>query len=121
MEWGSDRSSSHVHVRSCSTRPRTVKVQRSVSRWGVAPAVSTGHVSPVSYCPGGSRSSRDVWGRPTNPRVGGMAETLPAVPPGSGRRRGDRVGPAVEGGEVEPVVHVLGVRVAGHDVDLDRL
>jgi hypothetical protein len=46
-----------------------VKVHVAVSSSGETSALSTGQSSPVSYWPGGSRSSRFAFPRPVNPRV----------------------------------------------------
>jgi hypothetical protein len=46
---GSARISLHVQVVGDSTRPSTVIVHRSGSRWGVTSAVSAGQSAPVSY------------------------------------------------------------------------
>jgi hypothetical protein len=51
-------SSSHVHVVGRSTSPSIRNVHVAVSRRGVTSALSTGHWSPASYWPGGSRGSR---------------------------------------------------------------
>ena len=61
--------SSHVHVVGCSTSPSTRNVHVSVARRGVTSALSTGHWSPASYWPGGSRGSRSARRRPKKPRV----------------------------------------------------
>src|SRR5215207_11066728 len=61
-------SSSHVHVVGRSTSPSTRNVHVAVSRRGVTSALSTGHWSPASYWPGGSRASR-ARERPRKPRV----------------------------------------------------
>ena len=50
-------------------KPLDPKVHASVQRLGVASAVSTGHSGPMSYCPGGRRTSRSRCPRPRNPRV----------------------------------------------------
>src|SRR3954451_24306603 len=60
--------SSHVHVVGELTRPATVKVHAAMSIFGVTSAVNTGHADPVSYWPGGSRTSAELR-RPVNPRV----------------------------------------------------
>jgi hypothetical protein len=64
------------------TSPSTVIVQLSVSTRGVTSAVSAGQSSPVSYCPGGSRSARPALAArrfPVNPRVTGMRHILPVA------------------------------------------
>src|SRR4051794_15742861 len=66
--WGRAWISSHVHVVGELTRPAMVKVHAAVSIFGVTSAVNTGHDDPVSYWPGGSRTSAALR-RPVNPRV----------------------------------------------------
>src|ERR1700681_2786682 len=61
--------SSHDQLVGCSTRPSTLNDHASVVTLGVASAVRTGQVRPVSYWPGGSRGSRAAWPRPPKPRV----------------------------------------------------
>src|SRR5262245_35201090 len=58
VEGGRAWISSHVQVVACATSPSTVNVQVARSSFGVASAVSTGQLFPVSYCPGGRRGSR---------------------------------------------------------------
>src|SRR5882724_3131474 len=75
---GRARISSHVHVVGWATRPSTVNVQVEVSSFGVTSAVSTGHDRPVSYWPGGRRSS--CWRpRPEKPRVNRLIATDPST------------------------------------------
>src|SRR5437879_6292977 len=61
---------SHVQVVGRSTSPSTVKVQPVTAMDGVGSACRTGHWSPASYCPGGSRESRARL--PENPGVIGI-------------------------------------------------
>src|SRR4051794_16858849 len=72
VDSGSSWASSQVNVVGRSTSPSTVSDQRSSSILGVASAVRTGQLRPVSYWPGGSRSARDGDRRPENPRVTGI-------------------------------------------------
>src|SRR6266571_1259230 len=73
---GSARISSHVHVLSGSTAPRTEKLHSSSGVCGVGPAESTGK-SSTTYWPGGTRSGgASSRLRPLKPR-----ETIGMRPP----------------------------------------
>src|SRR6478609_10068905 len=86
---GSAWISRQVQVRGVSTRPSTVIVHFSGSRWGVTSAVSVGQPGPVSYWPGGSRSDRAPASRrrPVNTRVTGNGPFSPAAPESAPLRR----------------------------------